>query len=374
MAAKAQLLRGLRVFWRWWSGELAALWPGRQGGVAESAIWDLEPIDGQLALHAGSDDARYLIDPDDEDMDCPPGVRVPSRAVVLRVDPTLAMLQRVDLPLAAEENLRQVLTYQMDRETPFTAEQVFFDFRVIERDRTRQQLGLELAVLPRRLLDPVFERLRCWGVAVRAVQVPVAGGGAPFNLSPADRRQGVRRGRRARRLPGRRHLLPAEDGAGPRRLLLVFNGILALLAVGLLGVGLALPLLEKQRIITALEPQLAAARRAALVANGLRDEIAQATERLDLAVREKRVRVKLLDVLQEITRLLPDDTWLQELEVTGTEVQMRGETPSAAQLVGLLEASERLRNARFRSPVTPSPVSGRERFHLSVEVQQGDAS
>ena len=74
---------------------------------------------------------------------------------------------------------------------------------------------------------------------------------------------------------------------------------------------------------------------------------------------EKRARGKLLDVVDEITRLLPDDTWLLELEVRGDEVQMRGETPNAAQLVGLLEASKRLHNARFRSPVIQVAVAGR---------------
>ena len=108
----------------------------------------------------------------------------------------------------------------------------------------------------------------------------------------------------------------------------------------------------------------------ALTTSQLRQEIQQLRDRLDFAVNEKRARVKLLDVLVEITSLLPDDTWLLELEVRGDEVQMRGETPNAAQLVGLLESSKQLHNARFRSPVIQIAAAGRERFHLSVQLQQ----
>ena len=108
--------------------------------------------------------------------------------------------------------------------------------------------------------------------------------------------------------------------------------------------------------------------------NRLQDEIQRLRERLDFAVNEKRMRTQLLEVLAEVTRLLPDDTWLMELEVTGNEVQMRGETSNAAQLVGLFESSKRLRNARFRSPVTQVPGGQRERFHLSVDMQPEVAS
>ena len=72
----------------------------------------------------------------------------PTVPVVLRLDPALAIVQPVELPLVAEENLGQVLAYQMDRETPFTADRVYFDYRVVDRDRPAQLLGAELVVIP----------------------------------------------------------------------------------------------------------------------------------------------------------------------------------------------------------------------------------
>ncbi|MGQ9694640.1 MAG: PilN domain-containing protein [Thermodesulfobacteriota bacterium] len=47
------------------------------------------------------------------------------------------------LPLAAQENLRQVLTYEAPKYVPCEAEEICFDYQVLHRDR----LGLDLVVL-----------------------------------------------------------------------------------------------------------------------------------------------------------------------------------------------------------------------------------
>lgn len=348
MPSSVRMPQSVLGFLAWWRGELAALWPRRGGDDADTIVWGLEPHGTQLSLQAGRDGAHYLIDPDDVEAGPPAGLKIPAAPVILRLDPGFAMSQPVELPLAAEEDLARVLAYQMDRETPFTAERVFFDFRITGRDRGAQQLDVELAIIPRRLLEPALECLRRWGVPMAAAQLSIEGGDHRFDVLPDAWR--------------------ATASRWPR----VINGILAVLLLALLGAGVALPLLDKQRTLDALEPRLAAARKEALVTNELRGQIQQLRDRLDFAVDEKRDRVKLLDVLMEITSLLPDDTWLLELEVRGNEVQMRGEAPNAAQLVGLLEASPQLHNARFRSPVVQVAAAGRERFHLSVELHRED--
>ena len=39
------------------------------------------------------------------------------------------------MPAATEENLPQVLSFEMDRLTPFRSDEVYFDHRVVGRDR-----------------------------------------------------------------------------------------------------------------------------------------------------------------------------------------------------------------------------------------------
>ena len=64
--------------------------------------------------------------------------------------PAERVLQRtVDLPLAAAENLREVLGFEMDRHTPFKAEDVAFDYHIVSTDRQTKRLLVDLTVAPR---------------------------------------------------------------------------------------------------------------------------------------------------------------------------------------------------------------------------------
>src|SRR5690606_22651989 len=59
----------------------------------------------------------------------------------------------LNLPAAAEENLRQVLAFEMDRQTPFKADQVYFDSRVLGHDANGRTARVELVLIPRGQLD-----------------------------------------------------------------------------------------------------------------------------------------------------------------------------------------------------------------------------
>src|SRR5688500_5743757 len=96
--------------------------------------------------------------------------------------PASQVLRRVlPLPAAAEPRLREVLAFELDRQTPFTADQVSYQGRVLSRDPAAQQLQVELWVLPRARLDA---ELRAIG--------PLADGLAGVDaVVPDGRRMGV---------------------------------------------------------------------------------------------------------------------------------------------------------------------------------------
>ena len=52
------------------------------------------------------------------------------RNIVLAVPGNLLLQRKLVLPGAAAANLRQVLAFEMNRRTPFSAEQVYFDYRL----------------------------------------------------------------------------------------------------------------------------------------------------------------------------------------------------------------------------------------------------
>jgi len=72
-------------------------------------------------------------------------------------------------------------------------------------------------------------------------------------------------------------------------------------------------------------------------------------------------------LIDEMSRILPDDTWLTRVDIAGREIQVQGQSLSAAALIELLEKSPVFENVRFRSPVTQVPRTEAERFHLSAD-------
>ena len=75
-----------------------------------------------------------------------------------------------------------------------------------------------------------------------------------------------------------------------------------------------------------------------------------------------------MDLLRELTVTLPDDTWLERLQIKGDSVQIIGQSGKASALVGIVEASKWFNGAGFTSPVTTDPRTGKERFMLNARI------
>ncbi len=64
----------------------------------------------------------------------------PSVRTILCIPAERVLQRNLTLPAAAEDNLRQVLAFEMDRQTPFKADQIYFDSRVLGRDASGRNL------------------------------------------------------------------------------------------------------------------------------------------------------------------------------------------------------------------------------------------
>jgi general secretion pathway protein L len=257
--------------------------------------------------------------------------------------------RRVELPLAAAENLREVLSFEMDRHTPFQAGEVYFDYRLISKDTVAKRLTADLAVVTRSLADEGVARLTAWGLAPDRLDV-VQGSAAQnvgFNLLPvsAMRREG-------------RDLHRATAGA-------------AIVVCGLLAVAFYLPILQKQEILAASEAHLALVQVEAAAAKELSAQVESLLERGRFVVEQKRGRPAVAELLDEVTELLPDHTWIIQFGWTGERLTLSGYSAKPSALIALFEQSDMLSEVRFNSPVTVDQKIGLERFNLSATVARG---
>jgi general secretion pathway protein L len=262
--------------------------------------------------------------------------------------PSDRVLQRtLNLPAAAEDNLRQVLAFEMDRQTPFKADQVYFDSRVLGRDATGRSLRVDLVVIPRAQLDAELARVAGADLALAAVDSWTSESG------------GSRR---------RTNLLPPERRARNRDMRLPLNLGLAALAIVLLAVNMAESLSNRAAAKAAMEAEVEAAKVEARKVAEQKNQLTELIDGANFLTEKKRKEPLMIALLDDITRRLPDDAYLERLSENDGQVQMQGEADEAAKLIGLLVDSPYLSNPGFQGQVQPDPRTGKDRFTINADL------
>lgn len=342
-----KLWKSVVGFLAWWKGELAASMPGflRRSLSAPSELLELWlESDGARVAHRGSGRAvelgRLSVSGEGNE-----GVLEALRRlvpdglpVVLHVPAAICLSRELELPTATQENLHEVLGFEMDRRTPFSAKSVVYGERPLGRVEGR--VRVELRLVPRTRLQGVLAALDMGSLQVASVALDQAGGLV------------------VRYLP---------EGAGLQRASHTWKWPM-IINLALLAVVVAWPLRQQHTALRELREEVRLLRQKAEQAQALRGRLDQRLEQEQFLLKHKQIQTPQVAILDELTRRLPDETWLHRLEVRNGVVQIQGVSDAASSLIASLEDSPLFENARFRSPVTQDPSGNRERFQLSVDL------
>ena len=74
-------------------------------------------------------------------------------------------------------------------------------------------------------------------------------------------------------------------------------------------------------------------------------------------------------VLEELSRALPDHTYVTELRIEGDKLRLIGITRDAPALIGLIEQTSHFTRATFFAPTTRAPTEPGERFHIEAHIE-----
>lgn len=357
MVRSVALLSGLQGFFRWWLGELAGLVPARLGALfgrrERAVVFDLSGPEILLLVRSPDRDrvlARLGLADDGEDPDRRARAGVQTKVkrattVAIRLASHEALLKTLSLPLAAEPYLREALRHQISRQTPFAPEDVHFDYTVVERRADAQQVKVDLAVVPRSTVERAVAKAAAWGLKPDLIEL----GGTSVVLALGAGGSGPA-GVGARRWPARR---------------LAMAGAAWALAVA----ALYLPLNWQGRIARDLSNDVAAAKAEAEEAAAMRRELDRLVNANRYLASKKQDTPPVLRILDELARLLSDDTYLFQFQVNGRKIQLAGYSSQAAALIPAIDRSRIFRAPSFRSPVTSAGGDNLERFLLAFELE-----
>jgi len=344
-------------FFAWWGGELLALlpasWRSRFGG---GLAWHLLQLDGEewtLRKAGGAQElARWnaQLDPASQQVamaDALRGVDTEDLRMALCLNPADVLRPRLNLPLAARDNLQQIGAFEMDRQTPFRVEQVRYDVREVRVPAPPGRFAAELVVVPRHTLDPVLAKLAASGLQVDAVDVSLGADRLGANLLPAE-------------LASRR--------THPRQRL---NLALGAAAIILLLLSLMQFLHNREAALEQMRSEVEGMRADAQQVSALRQQLQDNAGAAGFLAERKLHKVSALGVLQDISQRLPTTAWLERLSIDNSgQVGFQGQSPQAARLVDALKGSPVITDANFQGTIQVDPSTGKERFYMVAQLRK----
>ena len=348
-----------KQFLRWWKRELNFLIPekikrlvndkqgfliitpeGHQLALAYRCNGQLEPLATLDRNESGATQFKILREKDE---------RLAKAQVILRLTSQYAIQKELSLPAAAKENLYQVVAYELDRYTPFKPEQVYFAVKRLDGMNEPGHIRVMLILTPRDILDGFFEDIKAIGLSPQL---------ADYEDSAID----------CDDLDDSYNLLPDRLRQKTAKLPRIIYSALVTLTCLLLAAVIAMPVWFESQTVNALQLKAEILEKDAKKVKALQKDIDAEIDETRQLLAEKSAVPEVILMLNTLSSLIKDDTWLSYAQYSNGHLQIQGESPTASTLIAVLEASELFDHAQFASPVTQDTVSKLERFQITVDV------
>ncbi len=356
MPALQSAAPSLDRFLGWWLGELGSLVPSplravmaaRRGAIMFEAtqtgveVGRLSPegrsVSSVIRADSGSRRARSLLR----------AARRKRSRVFVRLSADDVLFTTILVPVAARKNLRAVVGFQIEKQTPFRTDEVFFGCRANGRADEAGQIRIGVLLVPRETVRERLDQVRALGCEPTGILVcrsDRTGEDDIIDLVENGRSRAIRQSHARAKL------------------------ILAGLAIALAAAAIVLPFENQRRELRQAQETATFARESANKTLSLASRIATTMERRYFVVHRKREMTPMVQVINDLTRRMPDDVWVAQLTATGSTVRVHAFAPSAPQLVAILEDTPEFRNVELVSKVVRNAAAGIDDFQLKLQPE-----
>jgi len=333
--------------------------------------------------------------------------RITTRDLIIGIPHDQVIFREIEYPLSVRENLRSTLEYDIDKYIPLPAEDIRFDYQVIGEDRDKKRLKILLALIKKADCEPYISLCKHWPGGVYALSISTAAevnchafasGNKAKNLemyvrkligkdengqkggdgvSPADLgRLGIPSQdlvpasglalQVVREVPIGINLLPLEIRKKPSRI-----GYYTLIGLAILVTLLAMAwaggqLFQQQMRVRSVEREI----KQLSIEVGAVKEMQQRIKALEAKteiLRGIRGPTSALDILRELTQVIPETAWVTDLSLSDKGIRLNGFAQSASELISLLESSPIFEDVVFLSAIVKDSKQNMERFNISLK-------
>jgi general secretion pathway protein L len=252
------------------------------------------------------------------------------------------------LPAASRATLRKAAFYELERLSPIDPDQIYFDLVVQDAPGQKKKADIELRIIKKTTVDRAVALCRDAGLSVGAIAFEGDGREADRSYFPVDAAASLR-------LRWRRNSV------------VFFAGLAAILLVLLIMAAYWRGSAQSDSFSDQVD---AASQRAELV-HRLKHDIADTRAQIEFPLAQKRAPA-VIQILSEVTEILPRGTWLTEFAFNDNKVHVQGFSNEPSDLIPLIDKSPYFANAQFEASLQ-SAQDNAEHFDLSFELKKPGA-
>jgi len=271
--------------------------------------------------------------------------RLPARDIELRIAEPLVLRRSLVLPTQSRRAIARILDYEIEKFAPAPPAQLYFDF--VQVNVRPQESRVLVRIVHREVIDAALRTLHEMGASATRLWFGDDDIEADYRRFPLDRAAWLR-GRWRR------------------------SGTLALGALAVVfALLLATTFLVRQETLNdALRTRLTGVQQRAENVGRLQRAIDARLLQFSWLDKQRR-KTTFVATLNELTRVLPNDSWLRELSYDGNEFHASGYSKDPMALIGAVDHSAMFTNAAYAAPTIHDASAGADRFELTFQRAEG---
>lgn len=258
------------------------------------------------------------------------------------------MRRRMTLPRIARHNLRTVVSYQIGRLTPFSADKVFFDvLEVPALTPSDATIEVEFIAVLKAEAQPLIDQVeRLTGLIVSRLTVPLTDALLSGKIV---------------------NLFGQQRTSNAWWLRLNHNSLLLLTLVAVLLVTAVVPVIKLRTLVLERKHDIQVTD---LRITGLQEKrqiLEHDLAALNYVLEQRASHGELSKIIEELTRLVPDEIFINSLNVQKRVVVISGIGTGVVDLIERLNSSVMFEDARFTASITRSG-DGQDIFTASMQL------
>ena len=266
----------------------------------------------------------------------------------LMLKPADVLTKEFYLPEAAMENIYEVLAFEMDRQTPFATEEVYYGYKIINHDRIAKRVRVRLFLIPKKNLEEIFADLDRLGIRA-AVATCMRDGESETVLSFDDAE-------------------PTRASTGRRLLHALTAGFVIVLAVAVV----ITPLILKQQNLDELQTEIGKLRKELSESSKFRIDRRQYANQVAYVVQAQASRPSAIVVLRELAEKTSSDTVFSQIVLNASGLRLFGKSSNVSAAFDELDKSDHFRGGSIKLNTQTGSNNGTERFEMSLGLTSRD--